>query len=51
MVGDTAPLAGRQSSTFWQPIGSKDGMGIWCCNCSTEAEALEAIAARESQVH
>jgi uncharacterized protein len=31
---------------FWQAIEWRDGRCIWWRNCSTEAEALEAIAER-----
>jgi ketosteroid isomerase-like protein len=31
---------------FWQPIQWRDGKCVWWRNCSTEAEALEAIAER-----
>jgi ketosteroid isomerase-like protein len=33
---------------FWQAIEMKDGRCTWWRNCSSEAEALEAIAARSS---
>ena len=31
----------------WQPVRWQDGKVVWWRNCSTEAEALEAIGARE----
>jgi ketosteroid isomerase-like protein len=33
---------------FWQAIEMKEGRCTWWRNCPTEAEALEAIAARSS---
>ncbi len=33
---------------FWQAIEMKDGRCTWWRNCSSEAEALEAIAARSA---
>ena len=32
---------------FWQPARWRDGKCIWWRNCSTEAEALEAVGLRE----
>ena len=32
---------------FWQPIRWVDGKCVWWRNCSTEAEALEAVGLRE----
>jgi SnoaL-like domain len=31
----------------WQPVRWRDGKVVWWRNCSTEAEALEAIGLRE----
>ena len=32
---------------FWQPTRWRDGKCVWWRNCSTEAEALEAVALRK----
>jgi hypothetical protein len=50
---DLDPVVGHSSGTpivdpFWQAIELKDGRCTWWRNCSSEAEALEAIAARSS---
>ena len=41
-AGSDAPLV----DPFWQPIEWRDGKIVWWRNCSTEAEALEAMARR-----
>jgi hypothetical protein len=32
---------------FWQPVRWREGKCVWWRNCSTEADALQAIAGRE----
>jgi hypothetical protein len=32
---------------FWQPVRWREGKCVWWRNCSTEADALQAIAERE----
>ena len=38
-AGSAMPLV----DPFWQPVRWRDGKCVWWRNCSTEAEALEAV--------
>jgi hypothetical protein len=42
-AGSDTPLI----DPFWQPTRWRDGKCVWWRNCSTEAEALEAVRLRE----
>ena len=42
-VGSDTPLV----DPFWQPSRWRDGKCVWWRNCSTEAEALDAVGLRE----
>lgn len=42
-AGSDTPLI----DPFWQPTKWRDGKCVWWRNCSTEAEALEAVRLRE----
>ena len=47
-TGHGAASATPVHDPFWQALEWRDGKCIWWRNCSTEAEALEAIAGRTS---
>jgi ketosteroid isomerase-like protein len=45
--GHAADSATPLADPFWNPVRWRDGKIVWWRNCSTEAEALEAVGPRE----
>jgi ketosteroid isomerase-like protein len=45
--GHAADSATPLVDPFWHPVRWRDGKVVWWRNCSTEAEALEAVRLRE----